>query len=190
VGKYEVSKAVFLDRDGVLNRSVVRDGKPYPPAALADFELLPGVAEACALLKGAGFLLVVVTNQPDVGRGTQSQAVVEQMHARLSEALPLDRIEVCYEPGNVAPSAFHKPAPGMLLRAAAALGIDLPASFMVGDRWRDIDCGHAAGCITVFIDCGYAENLRLPPHHRVTSLLEAAELIVERIPSKIHEHTR
>jgi D-glycero-D-manno-heptose 1,7-bisphosphate phosphatase len=177
-----MNRAVFLDRDGVLNRPVVRDGKPYPPATLGDFELLPGVEEACALLKAAGFLLVVVTNQPDVARGTQSRAVVEEMHARLRQALPIDRIEVCYETGHGQPSEFYKPAPGMLLRAAAELRIDLAASFMVGDRWRDIDCGHAAGCTTLFIDYGYAESLRQPPHHRVPDLLAAARLITSQIP--------
>lgn len=178
-----MTRAVFLDRDGVLNRSLVRDGKPYPPASLAEFELLPGVVEACALLKAAGFLLIVVTNQPDVGRGTQRQEVVEQMHAQLLRTLPLDRIEVCYDGGHGAPSDFHKPAPGMLLRAADALGIDLPASFMVGDRWRDIDCGHAAGCTTLFIDYGYAEPLRQPPHYRVPDLLAAARLILTLSPA-------
>ena len=185
-----MTRAVFLDRDGVLNKPVVRDGKPYPPANLDDFQLLPGVGEACSLLKKAGFLLVVVTNQPDVGRGTQSQAVVEEMHEYLCRSLPIDRIEVCYDPGNGAPSDFHKPAPGMLRRAADALGIDLAASFMVGDRWRDIDCGQAAGCTTIFIDYGYAENLRQQPHHRVSGLLEAAQLITSQTPSPPHEHTR
>jgi D-glycero-D-manno-heptose 1,7-bisphosphate phosphatase len=190
VGEHAVTRAVFLDRDGVLNRSLVRAGKPYPPTSLDDFEILPDVAEACALLKGAGFLLVVVTNQPDVGRGTQTEAAVEAMHDRLRRNLPIDRIEVCYEPGNGQPSEFHKPAPGMVLRAAAALNIDLAASFLVGDRWRDIDCGHAAGCTTLFIDYGYAENLRAQPHHRVTNLLEAARLIVGSLSSLSHEHTR
>ena len=190
MGEHPVSRAVFLDRDGVLNRTVVRDGKPYPPASLDDFALLPGVGEACALLKGAGFLLVVVTNQPDVGRGAQSRTVVEQMHEHLRRALPIDRIEVCYDPGNGAPSDFHKPAPGMVLRAAAALGIDLAASFMVGDRWRDIDCGRAAGCTTIFIDRGYAESLRQPPHFRAADLPEAARLIAGKFHAPTHEHTR
>ncbi len=185
-----MSAAVFLDRDGVLNRPVVRNGKPYPPTSLAEFELLPGVGEACALLKSAGFLLIVVTNQPDVGRGTQSQPVVEEMHQHLCRSLPIDRIEVCYDPGNGVPSDFYKPAPGMLLRAAEALGIDLAASFMVGDRWRDIDCGRAAGCTTIFIDYGYAESLRQLPHHRVSGLLEAAQLITAQVPSPHHEHPR
>jgi D-glycero-D-manno-heptose 1,7-bisphosphate phosphatase len=176
-----MTRAVFLDRDGVLNRPVVRDGKPFPPATLDEFVLLPGVEEACALLKRAGFLLVVVTNQPDVGRGTQSRAVVEEMHALLSRRLAIDRIEACYETGH-GPSEFYKPAPGMLRRAAAALRIDLAASFMVGDRWRDIDCGRAAGCTTLFIDYGYAESLRQPPHHRVADLLAAAHLITATLP--------
>jgi D-glycero-D-manno-heptose 1,7-bisphosphate phosphatase len=172
------ASAVFLDRDGVINAAVVRDGKPYPPASVAEFALLPGVAEACAALKAAGFLLVVATNQPDVGRGTQRREDVEAMHAKMCAALPIDRVEVCYDPGQGQPSAFRKPAPGMLLRAARALGIDLAASWMIGDRWRDIDCGAAAGCRTIFIDYGYDEPLRTPPDFRAPSLREAAALLL------------
>jgi D-glycero-D-manno-heptose 1,7-bisphosphate phosphatase len=173
-----MNRAVFLDRDGVINRAVVRAGKPYPPATVAEFELLPGVAEACAILKGLGFLLVVATNQPDVGRGTQTKEEVEAMHAAMCARLPIDRVEVCYDPGQGIPSDFRKPAPGMLLRAARELEIDLPGSFMVGDRWRDIDCGAAAGCRTIFVDYGYDEALRTPDF-RVKSLREAADVIRE-----------
>ncbi len=171
-------RAVFLDRDGVINRALVRNGKPYPPRSVAEFELLPGVAGACERLKSAGFLLVVATNQPDVGRGTQQRGEVEAMHAAMCAALPIDRVEVCYDPGGGEPSEFRKPAPGMLLRAARELGIDLAASFMVGDRWRDIDCGAAAGCRTIFIDCGYDEPLRRAPDFRAASLLAAAAIII------------
>src|SRR6187401_1431992 len=95
-----VHPAVFLDRDGTLNRQVIRGGKPYPPTTLSEFELFPGVPEACARLAAAGYRLVVATNQPDVGRGTQSQAAVEAMHARLRELVPqIGHIEVCYAPG-------------------------------------------------------------------------------------------
>ena len=170
-------RAVFLDRDGVLNRAEVRGGKPYPPQKLEDFVILPGTAEACSLLREHGFLLIVATNQPDVGRGTQSRDVVEAMHLLLRRLLPIDRIEVSWDAGDV-PSEFRKPAPGMLLRAASECHIDLAASFMVGDRWRDIDCGEAAGCCTVFIDCGYTEELRARPRHTAGSLLEAARWIV------------
>jgi D-glycero-D-manno-heptose 1,7-bisphosphate phosphatase len=172
-------RAVFLDRDGVLNRALVRDGRAYPPSSLAEFEILPGVAEACAKLKQAGFLLVVATNQPDVGRGMMSREVVESLHAHLSRALPLDRIEVCYHAGHGASDCdCRKPRPGMLLRAARELNIDLPRSFMVGDRWRDVDCGHAAGCTTFLVDYSYGEPLRQPPDHRVKSLAEAADVIL------------
>jgi D-glycero-D-manno-heptose 1,7-bisphosphate phosphatase len=174
------SRAVFLDRDGVINRALVRDGKPYPPSSLAEFEILPGVAEACATLKQAGFLLVVATNQPDVGRGTTAKVTVEALHAHLLQRLPLDRIEVCYHSGRSDSECdCRKPKPGMLQQAARELGIDLSRSFMVGDRWRDIDCGHAAGCTTILVDYGYDEPLRQPPHYRVKSLREAADLILD-----------
>lgn len=173
-----MKKAIFLDRDGVINRPLVRDNKPFPPARAEDFELLPGVAEACARLKAAGFLLVVATNQPDVGRGTMARETVEAMHAKMCAALPIDRVEVCYDPGQGVPSEFRKPAPGMLLRAARELGIGLPQSWMIGDRWRDIDCGAAAGCRTIFVDHGYDEKLRAMPDFRVRSLAEAAEVIL------------
>ena len=172
-------RAVFLDRDGVINRALVRDNKPYPPSSFAEFEILPGVAEACAKLKQAGFLLVVTTNQPDVGRGTISLELVESLHAHMQRELPLDRVEVCYHPGKGASDCdCRKPKPGMLLRAAQELNIDLKQSYMVGDRWRDIDCGHAAGCTTILIDYDYDEPLRLAPHHRAQSLVEAADIIL------------
>ena len=173
-----MKRAVFLDRDGVINRSIVRDGKPYPPTSVEEFELLPGVAESCAKLKAAGFLLVVATNQPDVGRGTLARETVEAIHAKMCAALPLDRVEVCYDSGQGVPSTFRKPAPGMLLRAARELGIDLGESWMVGDRWRDVDCGAAAGCRTIFVDHGYDEALKALPEFTVRSLAEAAEVIL------------
>jgi len=173
-------RAVFLDRDGVINRALVRDGKPYPPANLSEFEILPDVARACAKLKAAGFLLVVATNQPDVGRGTLPREVVEEIHRFMCEQLALDRVEVCYHPGQGKSECdCRKPHPGMLVRAAQELGINLERSWMVGDRWRDIDCGRAAGCRTIFIDRGYSEELRQSPDYRAGGLLEATELILK-----------
>jgi len=173
--------AIFLDRDGVINRALTRDDKPYPPTSIAEFEILPGVPEACERLKRHGYLLVVATNQPDVGRGTMKQETVEAIHEVMRRTLPIDRVETCYHPGQGASDCdCRKPRPGMLLRAARELGIDLAASWMVGDRWRDIDCGHAAGCRTVFIDYGYDEALRQAPDFRAHSLLEAADLILAR----------
>lgn len=174
-----MKRAVFLDRDGVINRALVRENKPYPPATLAEFEILPGVPEACRLLKEAGFCLIVATNQPDVGRGTLKQEVVEAVHAHMCRLLPIDRVEVSYDSGQEQPpSEFRKPRPGMLLRAARELDLDLSRSYMVGDRWGDIDCGHAAGCTTILVDYGYAEELRQPPDYRVKSFREAADIIL------------
>ena len=195
MGKHDVNesrRAVFLDRDGVINRSIVKDGMPYPPQLLDEFELLPGVIEACRLLKKHGFYLVIATNQPDVGRGTLNQDVVEMMHARMCELLPIDRVEVCYDLGRGQPSEFRKPATGMLMKAARELGLDLSQSFMVGDRWRDINCGAAAGCRTLFIDYDYDEPLRQLPDFRVSNLLEAAQIIIQNsnlISTSIHEQT-
>lgn len=176
--------AVFLDRDGTLNLQVIRDGKPYPPQTPGEFHLFPGVPEACARLAAADYVLVVATNQPDVGRGTQSQAVVDAMHAQLRQWIPaIERVEACYAPGldaSAAPDPRRKPEPGMLLDAARELGLDLARSWMVGDRWRDIDCGQRAGVRTIFIDFGYAEELRAAPDYTVKSFVEAAEVILHQ----------
>jgi D-glycero-D-manno-heptose 1,7-bisphosphate phosphatase len=170
--------AVFLDRDGTLNVPVVREGKPYAPVRLEEFVLIEGAAEACRGLKAAGYALVVATNQPDVGRGKVSQSVIESMHARLLQLVPeIDRIEVCYDPGQGEKSRRRKPEPGMILDAAAALGIDLSKSWMVGDRWRDVDCGHNAGVRTIFINFGYLEKFNLKPDYSVESLEDAVAII-------------
>lgn len=176
--------AVFLDRDGTLNAPIIRDGKPYPPATVAEFRLLDGVASGCAQLKAAGFALVVATNQPDVGRGTQSQAVVEAMHAHLLRLVPqIDLIQVCYHGGtdHGQPCDCRKPKPAMLLDAARRLGLDQERSWMIGDRWRDIDCGHAAGCRTIFLDWGYFEQLRARPNFTVKSFPEAVGIILAQL---------
>lgn len=174
-------KAVFLDRDGVISRAIVRDGLPFAPGAVADFDILPEAPEACRRLKQAGFLLVVATNQPDVGRGSMKKEIVEAMHAKMLASVPVDRVEVCYHPGHGQSNCdCRKPKPGLLLNAARELNIDLAQSWMVGDRWRDVDCGHAAGCRTIFIDRGYAENLKQSPDFRARDLAEAAEIILRR----------
>lgn len=130
----------------------------------------------------AGHVLIVATNQPDVGRGTQTQATVEAMHAHLLRLIPeISHVEVCYDAGSTnPPSEFRKPAPGMLRQAAAKLGLDLAQSWMIGDRWRDIDCGAHAGCRTIFIDHGYDESLRAKPDHIVHSFAEAVMIILAR----------
>jgi len=172
-----MNRAVFIDRDGVINRAVVRDGKPYAPEGLADFELLAGVPEAIQSLRRAGFLLIVATNQPDVGAGRQAQATVEQIHAHLRSLLPLDDIRVCYHT-DADHCACRKPKPGMLLDAARQWQIEVAASVMVGDRWRDIEAGKAAGCRTILIEGGYDERQAEGFDAAVPSLLDASRLIL------------
>jgi D-glycero-D-manno-heptose 1,7-bisphosphate phosphatase len=169
--------AVFLDRDGVINRTTVRDGTPYPPQTLSEVEILPGVPEALERLAKLGFKLIVVTNQPDVARGTQTRGAVEMINALLMSRLPqLSAAYVCYHdtPDNC---DCRKPKPGMLLRAAEEHGIDLAKSFMVGDRWGDVVAGAAAGCKTLLIDLPYSQCNRCSPDHKVADLLEAARVI-------------
>jgi D-glycero-D-manno-heptose 1,7-bisphosphate phosphatase len=171
---------VFLDRDGVINRAVIRDGKPYPPATLEEFELLPGVRQAIAALRDAGFLIIVVTNQPDVATGVQRREVVEAMHDKLRAARLCDDIKACYHT-EADRCDCRKPRPGMLIDAAREWQIDLSRSFMVGDRWRDVAAGKAAGCYTFFIDYEYRERPADSPDAVVESLEEAGRLILQEI---------
>jgi D-glycero-D-manno-heptose 1,7-bisphosphate phosphatase len=172
----ELHRAVFFDRDGVLNRAVLRAGKPYPPNSVDEFEIVPGAVESVSRLRALGFELFVVTNQPDVARGTQQQSVVEAMNDKLRKALHLENFYVCYHDDSH-DCDCRKPKPGLLTRAAAEHGISLRQSYMVGDRWRDIDCGAAAGCRTIFIDCGYSERLHAEPQFRVPDLPAAVDVI-------------
>jgi D-sedoheptulose 7-phosphate isomerase len=170
--------AVFLDRDGVLNRALVRDGKPLPPPGLHELEILSDAAPAVADLKSHGFPIYVVTNQPDVARGALTRAEVERMNQKLASLIPVDDIFVCYH-DDADHCACRKPKPGLIYEAQRKYNIDLARSFVVGDRWRDIDAGHAAGCKTILIDYGYRERKPAQPAEaRVRSLREAAEWII------------
>lgn len=173
----KVKRAVFLDRDGVLNRAIVRDGKPYPPAHISELEILPGVEEALAGLRAAGFLLIVVTNQPDVARGATTREAVEEINAALGAALPIDEFRTCFHDSGSA-CECRKPKPGALLAAAVLHDIDLSESYMVGDRWRDTEAGQSAGCKTILIDYGYQEKQPEHVDYRVKSLLEATQFMV------------
>lgn len=172
-----MNRAVFLDRDGVINRAIVRDGKPFPPDNLGQLEILPGVREALDKLHAANYLLIVVTNQPDVARGTAKQEDVEEMNAYLSSQLPIDEFRTCYH-DNQDGCQCRKPSPGSLLDAAKQHQIDLSKSFMVGDRWRDIEAGAAAGCKTFYINNRYSEQAPDTPDFIVTSLLDAKKIII------------
>jgi D-glycero-D-manno-heptose 1,7-bisphosphate phosphatase len=173
--------AVFLDRDGVLNRILIENGSPIGPRTLEDFVLIPGAAEAVTKLKKAGYTVVVVTNQPELARRRLEPAVLERMHDRLRAAVNVDAIYVCPHDDHNQCNC-RKPKAGMLLSAARDLNVDLSKSFMVGDRWRDIEAGRTAGCRTILVDYRYREPLENPPDERVSSLAEAADIILSMSP--------
>lgn len=170
-------RAVFLDRDGVLNESIVKDGKPYAPSSLAGFRLLSGVKEALQSLRDAGFLNIVVTNQPDVASGKAKREDIDAIHRELLRELPIDAVKVCFHT-DAEQCACRKPKPGLVLEAARQFDIDTSRSFLVGDRWRDVQAAHAAGCTALFVDYRYGERRPDPPYLEVKSLPEAAALII------------
>lgn len=172
-----MNRAVFLDRDGVINKAFVRNGKPHPPQNLAELEIIEGVSSALSALKTAGWLLVVISNQPDVARGTLDRSSVDMIDDHLKKNLPIDDFRVCYH-DDFDLCNCRKPLPGSILKAAIDYRIDLSKSYMIGDRWKDIEAGKRAGCKTIFIDYGYQEKYPKGYDHSVVSLLEATNIIL------------
>jgi D-glycero-D-manno-heptose 1,7-bisphosphate phosphatase len=176
--------AVFLDRDGVLVRAAVREGKSYAPRRLEEFRLLPGAVESVRALHEHGFLIVVVTNQPDIGNGLVAADVVAAMHEILRKKMPIDAIQMC--PHRQADNcACRKPKAGMLTDAAERFSLDFSSSFMVGDRCSDVVAGRSVGCYTLFIDRGYDRCRDVRPDAVVRSVRQAAQHILSRaVPSE------
>lgn len=175
--------AVFLDRDGILNRAIVRDGKPYAPARLADLELLPSIAAALQKLSDAGYILIGITNQPDVARGTQSRRTVQAINAWIQARLPVKEIFVCYHDDRDN-CACRKPKPGLIIMATEKYGLDLSRSWMVGDRWKDIMAGQAVGLKTIFVNYHYREPYKGAPALFDTECLSALPNIILQDGSK------
>ncbi|MDQ6920117.1 MAG: HAD family hydrolase [Candidatus Dormibacteraeota bacterium] len=169
--------AVFLDRDGVVNQPIVAEGRPRSPASVEDFVLLPMVGEACERLRAAGLLLVVVTNQPEVARGTLAAETLEAMHQLLHRRVSVDAVLTCpHDDGDGCDC--RKPAPGLLLQAARTWQVEMGQSVMVGDRWRDVEAGRAAGCATVWVRHRYRERFPASPDLTVNSLFDAVPWIL------------
>jgi D-glycero-D-manno-heptose 1,7-bisphosphate phosphatase len=173
-----MNKAIFLDRDGVINQVNLVDGKPYPPKEISELILLPKVNEALRSLKDAGYILIVITNQPDVVRGETKIETVEAINQFLKDSLPIDDIFTCYH-DDIEDCNCRKPKPGNILKAADQYNINIPSSFMIGDRWRDVEAGISAGCKTFFIDYCYQEKKPEFYDFKVKSLYDAAKIILE-----------
>jgi D-glycero-D-manno-heptose 1,7-bisphosphate phosphatase len=171
-------RAVFLDRDGILNCAIIRNGRPYPPSSLEELQTSPGIEKACADLHAAGLALIMVTNQPDVARGSQTKDVVAAINGSLSSRLSLDDVRVCYH-DDEDQCLCRKPQPGLLVQAAEELDIDLSRSFMIGDRWKDVEAGRRAGCKTVFVDYSYEEKKPQHPDYQTKSVADAVDWILK-----------
>jgi D-glycero-D-manno-heptose 1,7-bisphosphate phosphatase len=172
-----LKKAIFLDRDGVINQAIVREGKPYPPTRLKDVVILQGVKETLERLHKAGYSLIVVTNQPDVSRGKVTRQQVDEINNYLLSNLIIDEILTCFH-DDFENCNCRKPKPGLLIEASKSKGIDLAESYMIGDRWRDIECGQNAGCKTIFINYHYQEKQPVGFNFETTSLKEACVFIL------------
>jgi D-glycero-D-manno-heptose 1,7-bisphosphate phosphatase len=172
-----MKRAVFLDRDGVLNRAVLVDGAPKPPTSIAEVEILDGVCEAIQILKRNEFLPVVVTNQPDVARGLASKNQTNAINSFIGKCVSIEFFYTCFHDESDF-CVCRKPLPGLIHLAAVDLNIDVTTSFLVGDRWRDIEAAQAAGCRSFFIDYSYPEKTPSLPFTRVLSLLQAVQIIV------------
>ena len=178
-----MNSAVFLDRDGVLTEARVLDGVPQSPRLASELVILPEAGPACRALAAAGLKLICITNQPEIARKNLDPAELEAMNEILQRELGLDEVVVC--PHDDADGCdCRKPRPGMILEAARRHDIDLPSSFTVGDRWRDVDAGRAAGTVTVFVERGYDESLRERPDVTVGGIQEASEWIIEQIAQR------
>jgi D-glycero-D-manno-heptose 1,7-bisphosphate phosphatase len=175
-----MKRAVFLDRDGVINKAFVVDGIPTPARSLDQLQILPRVLEALEILRDLEFEIVVVTNQPDIARGALSQMNVDSLHRRLKQVLGIQHFYTCsHDDADGCPC--RKPKSGLLIQAATDLNLDLEQSLMVGDRWRDISAGQSVGCRCFFVDYSYDEKQPLRPFFKVSSLYEVAKIITEEI---------
>ena len=172
-----MKSAVFLDRDGVVNLAYTRSGKPYPPKDLSQLVILPDVEESVKKLTKYGFVIVVVTNQPDISNGNSNYEIVNALHKKITLLTGIENFYVCphIDSDNC---KCRKPKPGLLLKAAEDLNLDVKKSYMVGDRWRDVGAGQSAGCKNFFIDYNYSEKKPIEPFITVSSLLQATEIIL------------
>lgn len=151
-------KAIFFDRDGVINKVILKDGKPFSPRKFEEFKLLDGIRKVLERFRKKEFLNIIVTNQPDIARGLIKTETLEKMHKFIEENLPIDDIFICPH-DDIDNCHCRKPKPGMLLEAAEKWHINLKESFMIGDSWKDIEAGKAAGCATVLLDNLYNKEV-------------------------------
>lgn len=161
---------------------MLRDRARVSPRSVAEFELYDDVAGAARALRARGLLLFVITNQPDIARGLLLPAELDRMHAALQECLGADEVAFCPHT-DLDQCECRKPRPGMLHALAGRWSVDLGASWVVGDTWRDMQAGKAAGCRTILVQRDGLENDPPPADAQVTSLSQAVAYI-ESAPTR------
>ena len=174
-----MKKAIFLDRDGVLSKTSLVNGKSFAPRNLRDFKLYSDSTQSVKKLKSIGFMVFVVTNQPDVGKKLISRSTLEQMHNKLKKKTHVDGIYVCVHRQDEN-CYCRKPNPGMILDAAKKHHIDWKKSFVVGDRASDIEAGQKANCRTIFLKKKYYENAPTKQEATFLNLREATNYILKQ----------
>ena len=177
VGSKIKGKAIFLDRDGVLNKPIIKNRKPYPPSKIEELEILPGVYEGIQLLRHSGFKLIVITNQPDVSRGSATIEIVDEINNFIIKQLKVDEIMCCFHDDNEN-CECRKPKPGMILEAVKKWDIDLSVSYLIGDRWRDIQTAKNIGLTSILIKYDYDEK-KINADFECNNLEEAANYILK-----------
>tara|TARA_B100000530_G_C15725700_1_gene395741 strand:- start:72 stop:614 length:543 start_codon:yes stop_codon:yes gene_type:complete len=174
-----IKKAIFLDRDGVLVIPIFKNGRSYAPLELNDFKVFPDAKESIKKLKMLGFKIIVITNQPDIHDNILTKEIVDEMNLILKKKVDYDDIEVCYD--KIASSPRRKPNPGMIYDSAQKWNINIKESYLIGDRFSDIEAGIKAGCKgNIFIDYNYtSETSPTKQDYSCSTLSEAANWIFE-----------
>ena len=169
-------KAVFLDRDGIINQVVYHDdiNKPSSPWKMEEFKLIDGIKKHLDELKKNGFLIFIISNQPDIKRGNVDKETAEKINKILYEKFPIDDIMVCPH-DDLDNCSCRKPKPGMIIELSKKWNVDIKKSFLIGDSWKDIGAGKNAGVKSILIDKSY--NQEVESEHRVENLKSAIELI-------------
>ena len=172
-----MNPAIFLDRDGVINFTKIIRGKPYAPKYYKDFRIFSNTEKCLNSIKQMGFLAIVITNQPDIGNKKTSHLEVKKMHDKLYSLKTIDKIYVCPH-SQLENCVCRKPSPYLFFSAKKEFNIDMKKSWMIGDRYTDIQAGNVAGLKTIFIDRKYKETLNKQIScKKVNSLIEAINYI-------------
>lgn len=178
--------AVFFDRDGILVQAPIVQGRPHSARTVDEIRMIPAAFQLCEVLREARIPTFMITNQPDIARGLIERSVVDEQNQIVARALNLTEVAVC--PHDDGDDCYcRKPRPGLIEKLGQKHRINLSTSVVVGDRWRDIDAGVAAGTLTLFIDYGYEERRPKNPTRTVHSTDEMLNAVLGLLHLNRHQ---